>query len=417
MARTATLNDAVALLRPGMNVIVPGTSGESLGFFEALRRSPDKAAGVRFIGVHFPGINQSDYAGLHPQAQQRAYFFQPHLRAPMREGRVDLMPLDYAGAWRDLQCLRIDLALAQVSAPDASGKMSLGTCYDFTPAVWRKAALRIAHINPRLPRTRGAFCIDRADCDLICEEDSPLVTQLAGDPSPELAKIGRQVAALIRDGDTLQLGIGKMQSGVVRSLRNHRHLRVWSGLITEEITGLLDAGAIEGEAAIVAGVALGDEALYRRLAEDTSFYFRSVGETHDVCRIAQIPGFVSVNAAIEVDLFGQVNCDCLDGRLLAGVGGMPPFVAGAHLSVGGRAIFCLSSTANKGTVSRIVPKLGPGSMVGAPRHALDIVVSEHGALNVAHLSLQQRAEGLIALAAPEFRDQLAADWSAISANL
>lgn len=417
MSQTMTLDQVVALLRPGMNVFVPGTSGESLAFFEALRRSPERSAGVRFVGVHFPGINQSDYAGLHPAATLRAYFAQPSLREPMQQGRVDLLPVDYTGVWQDLLGLRIDLALAQVSAPDAGGRMSLGICHDFLPAVWSRAAIRVAHVNPRMPRTRGSFSIARAECDIVCEVDSPLVTQLSGDPGPELATIGRNVAALVRDGDTLQLGIGKMQSAVVRALRGHRQLRLHSGMVTEEIVGLRASGAIQGSGSIVAGVALGDENFYRQLAEDDAFAFRSVGETHDICRIAGIPNFVSINAAVEIDLFGQVNCDCLGGRLLAGVGGMPPFVTGARLADGGRAIFCLSSTADKGAVSRIVPKLGSGSAVGAPRHMLDCVVTEHGLAELAKLSLHRRAETLIGLAAPQFRDGLAAEWANIATGL
>lgn len=417
MTRTATLDQVVALLRPGMTVFVPGTSGESLAFFEALRRAPEKSAGVRFVGVQFPGINQSEYIGLHPAATLRAYFAQPSLRGPMAEGRVDLLPVDYTGAWQDLQTLRIDMALAQVSPPGADGRMSLGICHDFLPAVWARAGIKVAHVNPSMPRTRGSFSIAAADCDCLCDAEALLVTQLSGDPNAELVAIGGYVADLVRDGDTLQLGIGKMQSAVVRALRGHRDLRLHSGMVTEEILGLLDDGAIRGRGSVVAGVALGDLGFYRRLADDDSFVFRSVGETHDICHIAQIPNFVSINAAVEIDLFGQVNCDCLDGRLLAGVGGMPPFVTGARLSPGGRAAFCLAATANKGTVSRIVSKLGSGSSVGAPRYMLDCVVTEYGTAALAGLSLHRRAAKLIELAAPQFRDGLAAEWAGIAAGL
>lgn len=414
MAAVSTLDEVVARLQPGMNVFVPGTSGESLAFYTALRRAPHKAAGVRFIGALFPGMNESDYIGLHPETTQRAYFAHPTFRAAMRAGRVDLLPVDYPGTWRDLQSQRIDLAIAQVSPPDADGRMSLGNCYDFLPAVWQRAAQRVAHVNPQMPRTAGSFGIVRSECDFLCEEDAPLVAQLSGDPGDELMAIGRHVASCVRDGDTLQFGIGKMQSAVVRSLREHRNLRLYSGMVTEEILGLLDVGAIQGEASIVAGVALGDLDFYRRLAVDRSFYFRSVGETHDILSIAKIPNFVSVNAAIEVDLLGQVNCDCLDGRLLAGVGGMPPFVNGARLSDGGRSIFCLGATAAKGKVSRIVPKLGMGSATGAPRYMLDRVITEFGVAELAGLSVHQRAERLIGVAAPAFREQLASEWQAIA---
>lgn len=417
MRHDATLQDAVALLEPGMNVYVSGTSGESIGFFEALRRTPEKAAGVRFIGVLFPGINVSDYLGLHPAAMQRAYFAHPNLRGPMLAGRVELMPFDYAGVWQDLKSLRIDLAIAQVSPPDAAGRMSPGICYDFLPAVWAAAGQRIAHVNPRMPRTAGSFCINASDCSLICDEEAPLVTQLSGDPTPDLVRIGELVAGIVRPGATLQFGIGKMQSAVVRALRQHQNLRIHSGMVTEELVGLLDAGVIRGEGSVFAGVALGDEGFYRRIAQDPSFRFGSVDETHDIRRIAAIPNFVSINAAIEVDLLGQVNCDCLDGRLLAGVGGMPPFATGARLSEGGCAVFCLAATANRGATSRIVSRLSERSAVAAPRSALGFVITEHGVVDARHLSIHQRAERLIQLAAPEFRERLAAEWQAAAAGL
>lgn len=414
MTAVSTLDEVVARLQPGMTVFVPGTSGESLAFYEALKRAPQKAAGVCFVGALFPGMNESDYVGLTPETRQRAYFSHPSLRTAMRAGRVDLLPVDYPGAWNDLRNQTVDLAIAQVSPPDDAGRMSLGNCYDFLPAVWARAKVRVAHVNPQMPRTVGSFTIQRSECDWLCEEDAALVGQLSGDPNEELMAIGRHVANCVRDGDTLQFGIGKMQSAVVRSLREHKSLRLYSGMVTEEILGLLDRNVIQGEASIVAGVALGDMDFYRRTAVDRSFYFKSVGETHSIQEIARIPNFVSVNAAIEVDLFGQVNCDCLDGRLLAGVGGMPPFVTGARLSEGGRSIFCLGATAAKGSVSRIVPKLGAASAVGAPRYMLDRVITEFGVAELAGLSIHQRAERLIGIAAPAFREQLAAEWQTIA---
>ena len=416
-ARTATLSDVVALLKPGMSVFVPGMSGESQAFFEALQSDPEKAAGVRFLGVHFPEINRNDYLGLHPQARQRAYFMLPQVRSAALEGRAELMPLDYLGALRDLRQQPVDLAIAQVSPPDADGNMSLGLNYDFLPAVWHNARIKVAHINPGLSRTRGSFSIKAAECDFICEAESNVITYDGGEPNQELTDIAKGIAGIMRDGDTLQVGIGKMQVAIMRSLANHRRLRIYSGMVTEAALPLIDSGVIAGEGAIEAGVALGNEELYRRVGEDRTFYFRPVGETHDIRRVAAIPNFVSVNAAIEIDLFGQVNCDSIDGKLLAGVGGMPAFVQGAQLSEGGRAAFCLPATTAKGKVSRIVSRLGLGSFVGSPRHAADIVVTEFGVAELRGLSLHARAEKLIGLAAPTFRDELTAQWHALRSRL
>lgn len=415
--RHATLDAVVARLQPGMRVFVPGVSGESQAFFEALTRNPEKADGVCFVGIHFPGINTNDYLGLHPNARQRAYFMQPHLRAPLRDGRVDLIPADYQGVLKDLERLSIDLAVAQVSAPDAGGVMSLGLSYDFLPSVWQRAGLKVAHVNPALPATRGSFRIREDECDLVCGESSPILEYDGGAPSPDLLQLGRHVASVVRDGDTLQFGVGKIQNGILQALGGHRHLRVYSGMVSAEVLPLIDGGSISGRSAIEAGVALGHQAFYERIAADETFYFRPASETHDVRRIASIPGFVAINAALEIDLLGQVNSESLDGALLAGVGGMPAFVQGARLSEGGRSIFCLSATAAKGQLSRIVPRLGATSLVASPRFALDIVATEHGLANLQGLNMDERAERLIALAAPRFREELASAWRDIRTRL
>lgn len=415
--RSSTLDAVVAALEPGMTVFVPGVSGESLAFFRALAAAPDKAAELRFLGVHFPGINHTNYVDLNETAHLRGYFMQPQLRSAIDAGRADIIPADYAGVLKDLARQPVDVAIAQVSPPDANGMMSLGVSYDFLPTVWQGAKLRVAHVNPAMPVTRGSWQIHREDCDLLCEEASALIEFDGGAPSPDLQPLGRKVAELIRDGDTLQFGIGKIQSAVLQAVSGHRDLRVWSGMVTADVLGLLDSGAIAGEAAIEAGVALGDAAFYDRTGRDSTFFFRPVNETHDVRRVAAIPNFVSINAALEVDLFGQVNSEALDGRLVAGVGGMPAFVHGAQLSAGGRSIICLAATAAKGQTSRIVPRLGAGSLVALPRHAIDTVVTEHGIARLEGLSADARAERLIEVAAPQFRAELAAQWREIRARL
>lgn len=406
----------VSRLQPGMTVFVPGVSGESQAFFAALARNPAKADGVRFVGVHFPQLNHNDYAGLHSAARLRAYFMQPELREPFRQGRVELVPADYLGVLRDLARLEVDIAIAQVSPPDAAGDMSLGLAYDFLPVVWTRAHFRVAHVNPELPATRGSFRVAAGDCDLICEEDSPLIEYDSGEPSDALLRLGRNAASVIRDGDTIQLGIGRYQRALLAALEGHRRLRMHSGLVTADVLPLVDRGVIAGVAAIEAGVALGDRAFYRRLAQDPTFYFRPASATHDVRRIAAIPDFVALNAAIEIDLFGQVNTESLGAQLVAGVGGMPAFVQGAQLAENGRAVFCITATADKGRVSRIVPRLAD-RFVALPRHAADIVATEFGIARLEGLSVDERAARLIELAAPQFRAALAGQWQEIRSAL
>ncbi len=238
----------------------------------------------------------------------------------------------------------------------------------------------------------------------------PVVTYREEAPNAPLMQLASHVAGIVRDGDAIQLGIGRMVGAVLEALSDHRELRLHAGMATQALVPLTDRGVIRGAGAAHVGVALGDAAFYRRVATDETFIFAPVSETHDVRRIAAIDNFVAINAALEVDLFGQINCDTLGGQLVAGVGGMPAFASGAQLSRGGRAVFALLSSASRGTVSRIVPRLNTSALVGAARHLADIVVTEHGVADLRGASLAERAKRLIAIAAPDHRESLQEAW-------
>ncbi|MET0656702.1 MAG: acetyl-CoA hydrolase/transferase C-terminal domain-containing protein [Steroidobacteraceae bacterium] len=411
-----SISTVASRLRPGMTVFVPGMSGESVPFFEALQRSPAHAEGVTFVGIHYPGLNR-DYLSLHASARFRGYFMTPPLRKGLAEGRVDLMPLDYPGVLSDLESgVRIDAVIVQVSPPDTAGLCSLGASYDFAPSVWSTAHLRIAHINPRLPRTRGSCAIRLQDCTHAFEADSDLPT-LAREPVDATSeRIAANVASLVPDGATLQFGIGRLQTAILSALKTHRGLRVYSGMVTPGVLTLLEAGALASVPAVETGVALGDASFYAQLHEHPAFYFRPVSETHDVRRLAALPTFCAINSGLDVDLFGQVQADHLDGRLIAGVGGLPAYCSGARLSSGGRSIIALPSTAAGGRTSRITAGKRT-SLVALRRHEADYVVTEHGVATLRSRSITERARALIAIAAPEFRESLAAEWHEIQRSL
>jgi acyl-CoA hydrolase len=412
-----SIDAVLAELKPGMTVYVPGVSGESAPLYAALKARPHAAAGVRFVGVHFPGINRCDYLSLHPEARQRAYFMQPGLRAGLHDGRVDLLPLDYPGIYRDLAELQIDVAFTQITPPDEEGLCSLGASYDFLPAIWQRARKRVGLINRRLPWTSGSFAVRADECHALCDADSELLSFDGGTPNATMNTHAGLVAGLVRDGDTLEFGVGKLQAAIPAALSDHRHLKVYSGMVSPPVLPLLDRGVISGRNSIQAGVALGDAAFYQRLAQDDRFFFRPVSETHDVRRLAAIPQFCAINSAIEVDLFGQANADSIGGRMMAGVGGLPAFVNGARLSTGGRSIIALSAATDDGSISRIVPTMGPNTAVAVPRHEADYVVTEYGVAELRGATLAERAQRLIAIAAPPFRDSLSQAWSQILKRL
>ena len=311
----------------------------------------------------------------------------------------------------------VDLAIAHVGPPDDTGVCSPGISADFLPLVWPRARRRIAHVNPRMPRTRGSFGIRLDELDGWIEADAPLLEYREPELGEADARIAAHAASLIRDGDTLQFGIGSVPLALGTALANHRQLRIHAGMVTSVLLQLDRAGALDPQARIITGVSLGDMALHQHVAADPRLWFTDVSQTHDIAAIARIPRFVAVNSAVEVDLFGQVNAERAAGALQAGAGGLPAFAQGAQLSSGGRLLICLRATASRGTVSRIVPTLDARGLCTLPRHLADAVITEHGVAQLRGKSLDQRAAALIDIAAPDHRAGLASAWDRVRAGL
>lgn len=412
MPRWISPADLPGLLRPGMTVYAPGLAGESPVLVGALRAAPEACAGVRFTGVWLPGINRIDYAGLHPQARASAFFITREMSGSFADGRIDFHPLSYREAFLFLRDrMPIDLAVLHTAPPDEVDALSLGVANDFTAAVIGKARRKVALVNPRMPRTRGAERVALAGVDWLVEADAPL----PGDDDaadPVFDAIGRHVAGLIRDGDTLEVGVGRVQR-VFAALAERRSLRIHSGAITTPLLRLAETAALaDAGDAVTAGVALGSEALYRFVRDDRRVRFAPVGHTHDIATLRAIPNFVAVNSVLEVDLLGQANAEMIAGRQIGAAGGLVDFMRGARASPGGRAIVALPATAKGGTVSKIVAALPAGSAVGVARGDMDLVVTEYGVADLRTASIDQRAATLIAIAAPPFRDGLARAWTA-----
>ncbi len=401
-------------LAQGPEVFAPGCAGHSLLFEQWLRAGAQRCGGLRFTGVHIPTVNTFDFAGLHPQSRQRTIFLSGDLRASWLDGRIDYLPMTYTATWRWLRdAVAFDTLLVQVTPPDADGNCSLGMACDFTPAVWPRATRILAHINPRMPRSRGPS-IPLARITAAIEQDMPLLAVTDPPADTAMDAVAAQVATLVEDGATLQLGLGRLQSAVLRAVRDRRNLRIHSGMVSDGLLGLLDSGALSpAPDAVVAGVALGTPALYAAAAAQVSF--REVGHTHDHSVLGAIPHLTAINSALSVDLLGQVNGEFLSGRQLSGVGGLPDFLQGARQSAGGRGIIALPATTPRGE-SRIVPIL-PAGPVSLARVDADCIVSEYGIADLRHLDVHARARALIAIAAPEHRDALQRSWQELALRL
>jgi 4-hydroxybutyrate CoA-transferase len=223
------------------------------------------------------------------------------------------------------------------------------------------------------------------------------------------------VAGLIEDGSTIEMGIGAIPSAVMNRLADRRELGIHSGMISDNIIDLVEAGAIPLSRAgkknrIVVGDLVGTKRLFSFVHENPLFEMSTVDYTHNPMVIGKIPKFVAVNSALEVDLSGQVNSERINGLQIGGVGGALDFCAGASLSPGGKAIIALPSTAKKGDISRIVSKLSSGADVSIPRYYVDYVVTEYGIAHLSGRTMRERAEILIGIAHPKFRDGLDAQF-------
>ena len=311
-------------LKPGARVFVPGLAAESAAWLDDLRADPERARDVQFIGVQFPGIDTANYLALHPTARLTAFFMSPAVRAGVAEGRVELLALDYPGIVRHLRAMPpVDVAVAQLSLPDADGWCSAGLSSDFLPLVWARAARRVAHLNPRMPRTLGSFRVHVSGIDIAVEADLPLLEYGDAPAGDREARIGAHVAILVRDADTLQFGIGSVPAALAASLGAHRRLKLHGGMVSPSLRTLWDAGALDHDARITTGVALGTAAFHDFVAGLETLWFTDAAHTHDIAAIAAIPRFVAINSAVEVDLFGQVNSERANGAIQAGVGRRP----------------------------------------------------------------------------------------------
>ncbi|XBQ16658.1 MAG: acetyl-CoA hydrolase/transferase C-terminal domain-containing protein [Oceanicaulis sp.] len=394
-------------------VYVPGVAAEPYVLAEAFAERAELAGGLEFFGVWIPGVNRTDWSGLGQTSRAETVFLAPELRAGFEAGRVRFLPLSYTQAWRRLETCEVDAAIVQVSPPDRFGLCSLSLASDFTPAVWPRARLRVAQINPALPPMPGAPTIPLDAFDAVTEIETEPRGYDAGSLPPAFEAIAGHVAGLIPDGAAVQFGLGKVQLAVLPALKDHRRLTVHSGMVSEPLLDILDGDQV---AAIRTGAVLGSRALAERLRHDPRLIMTPVDRTHSAGVLAGLAHFCAVNSAVEVDLFGQVNAEFVGGRLVSGGGGLIDFARGAQASPGGLSIIALAASAKGGTLSRIVPKLedGPAAL---SRADVDMVVTEHGAADLRGLDLDARAEALIGVAAPEFRDTLAHSWTDLRRRL
>ncbi len=409
-----TAAEAVEMIHSGNRVYIHEGCGTPVPLLNALLGRAQTLRDVELVHMLTFGpaeYTRPEYEGVF---RHNALFVGDNVRNSVCEGRADYTPI-HLGQIEELFTsgeLPLDVAIVQTSTPDSHGFLSLGTSIDCGLTAARCARRVIAEVNRRMPRTFGDSFLHVSQVGAIVETDRPLAELHVEPSTPVQERIAARVASLIPDGATLQTGIGGIPDAVLRFLRDRRDLGVHSEMVSDGIIDLVECGAVNGmrknihRGKIVCGFVLGTQRLFDFINDNPMFEMHPTAYVNDPFVIAQNEAMVAINSAIQVDLTGQVCADSIGTKPYSGVGGQVDFVRGAARSKGGRPIIALASTAKNGTVSRIVPVLYPGAGVVTSRADVHYVVTEHGTAYLHGKTLWQRAEALIAVADPKFRDEL-----------
>jgi 4-hydroxybutyrate CoA-transferase len=392
-------------LRSGQRIYVAGSSNEPTGLLRDLAAS-ELPENLEFIQFPLPGLNQTDFTQFNDTASVTTFFMSSAL-AKGEAARVNYLPMQMRATY-DYLATNVDVYLLQV-AHDQEGRLRVGPNVDFHESVLAQNPTVIAQLNPSMVAPAGSPLMNPALIDVLIANDVSAPALAPANIDDAAQEIGRLVAGLIRDGDCLQTGIGAIPAAILNQLTDKNDLGMHGGLIDDGGMRLIQQGNLTGAQKTIdtgkhiTGMALGSDELMQWLATERNVVFRGANHTHEVSAIRQLDGFVSVNSAVEVDLFGQVNAEMAGGRQISGTGGSVDFMRAAKASKGGRSIVAMNATARGGSVSRIVPKV---EMATALRTDVDTVVTEHGVAQIKDLPNRARAEALIQIAAPQFRDKL-----------
>jgi len=412
--------EAVGLLRNGMNVFVHGAAATPALLLDSMVRRED-LEGIRLYHMHTSGDAPFVGPGCEGRFFSISLFTGAALRKPVEEGRADFMPIflsDIPALFRS-GTVKLDAALLQVSPPDAHGCCTLGTSVDSAKSAADHARVIVAEINEQMPRTHGNTVVPYERISAFVHTDRPLIEQ-APEPETEVeARIGEIVAGLVEDGSTLQMGIGAIPDAALLRLREKRDLGIHTEMFSDRVVELFEAGAITNRLKsvhphrIVTSFVSGTKKLFRFVHDNPLVEFHPCDRTNDTSLIRRNDKVVAINSCLQVDLTGQVCADSIGHRIYSGIGGQMDFMRGAALSRGGKPILAFRSTAAGGKVSRIVPELAPGAGVVTTRGHVHWTITEYGAVNLHGMTLRERGEALISIAHPDFRAELARDLRSI----
>jgi acyl-CoA hydrolase/GNAT superfamily N-acetyltransferase len=413
----ATAGEAMASLRPGQRVFIGTGCAEPLELVRALTKRGPELPDTEI--VHLLTFGEAPYAHreLTRYFRINSFFIAENVREIIQEGLGDYTPVFLSDIPRLFASgqLPLDAALIQVTPPDENGMCSLGVSVDIVRSATENASLVIAQVNPNMPWTHGSSQVHVFDLDVLVPSDEPILETTYAEATEDTRQIAEYVAALVEDGSTIEVGIGRIPHALLSFLEEKKDIGIHTEMITDGIVDLIESGVVTGSrktldrGKIVASFCLGTRKLYDYIDDNPLFSFQPTEYVNDPFIISQHHKMVAINVALEVDLTGQVCADSIGTKFFSGVGGQVDFNRGAARAHKGKAIIALPSTARDGSVSRIVSNLSPGAGVVTTRADVHYVVTEFGAAYLHGKSVQERALALISVAHPDFRAGLLRD--------
>jgi len=411
-------NKIFSHIHPGSSIFISSACGEPQYLVRALIKylEADPKAFFDAEVMHIWTLGIAPYTEERFKANFRhdSFFIGNTTRQAVNRGMADYTPI-FLSMVPDLfyrGLVPVDVALIQTSPPDEHGYMSLGVSVDIVKAATENARVVIAQVNSNMPRVHGDGFIHIEDVDFIVPYDEPILEYQSETEDEIVQQLGSYVARLIQDGDTIQVGYGSLPNAILSNLSDKKHLGVHTELLSDGIVGLMKKKVIDNtkknmnRGKSVAAFCMGKKETYEYIHDNPSIEFRTIDYTNNSLVIAQHVHMTAINSALEIDLTGQATAESLGKFFYSGIGGQADFMRGAVLAPGGKTILAIQSTAENGTISRIVPFLKEGAGVTLHRGDVHYVVTEFGIAYLHGKNIRKRAMELIAIAHPKFRPWL-----------